>query len=196
MSREKDPTRIRILKSTWKLLEDGGGSAVRMSDIAKAAKISRQALYLHFPNRADLLVETTRYLDEVYDIESKLAASRAAKTGLERLAAWVEVWGNYIPKIYGVAKALIVMRDRDEEAGAAWKDRTRAVRGGCAAAVAALKSDGKLNGGLSETEAVDALWTLLSVSAWEQLRMECGWSQERYIASMKIMAVRLLVKES
>ena len=111
MSSKKNPTRDRILKTTWELLEDGGASAVRMSDIAKAAKISRQALYLHFPNRAELLVATTRYLDEVYDIEGKLAASRAAPTGRARLHEWVVVWGNYIPKIYGIAKALIFLFD-------------------------------------------------------------------------------------
>jgi len=71
-------TRTRILKSAWKLLEAEGANAVRMGDIAKAAGISRQALYLHFPARADLLIATTRYLDEVYDIESKLAPSRTA----------------------------------------------------------------------------------------------------------------------
>ena len=87
MSSENNPTRERILKSTWSLLEAGGASSVRMSDIAKAAKISRQALYLHFPNRAELLVATTRYLDEVYDVDTRLLASRTAKTGTDRLSA-------------------------------------------------------------------------------------------------------------
>ncbi|MGB0506892.1 MAG: TetR/AcrR family transcriptional regulator, partial [Pikeienuella sp.] len=138
MSSTKNPTRERILKTTWTLLEDGSGANVRMSDIAKAAEISRQALYLHFPNRAELLVATTRYLDEYHNIESKLVTSRTASTSEERLAAWVEVWGNYIPTIYGIAKALMAMQDSDAEAKAAWADRMQAVRHGCAAAVSAL----------------------------------------------------------
>lgn len=194
MSSEKISTRSRILKTTWKLLEDGGGSTVRMSDIAKAVKISRQALYLHFPNRAELLVATTRYLDEVHDIEGKLSASRNASSGVDRLEKWIDVWGNYIPNIYGISKALLAMKDSDEEAAAAWNDRMQAVRHGCAAAVAALNADEMLSEKLTVTEATDLLWTLLSVRSWEQLRMECGWSQESYIAHMKQTAARALIK--
>lgn len=165
-----------------------------MSDIARAARISRQALYLHFPNRAELLVATTTYLDELNDIDAKLADSRGAKSGVERLDAWVEVWGNYIPKIYGVTKALLAMKDSDEEARLAWNGRMQAVRHGCAAAVAMLLADGTLREGLSETEATDILWTLLSVRNWEQLRHECNWSQARYIEVMKTIAKQALVR--
>jgi len=194
MSSEKNPTRDRILKSTWQLLESGEGSAVRMSDIAKAAKISRQALYLHFPNRAELLVVTTKYLDEVHDIETKLIPSRTAQSGVERLRLWVEVWGNYIPTIYGVAKALMAMKDSDAEAAAAWNDRMQAVRHGCAAVVAALAADGALRDDLSEEEATDFLWTLQSVRTWEQLRLDCGWTQEAYLSTIHRAALATLCK--
>ena len=107
-----------------------------MSDIAKQTGISRQAVYLHFPTRAELLIATTRHIDEVKEIDERLAKSRSASTGLERLEAFVEAWGNYIPEIYGVASALIAMQATDEEAGAAWSDRMGAVRHGCEAAVA------------------------------------------------------------
>ena len=193
MSSEKNPTRTRILKASWKLLEEGGGADVRMSDIAKAAGISRQALYLHFPTRAELLVETTRYLDEFYDIQGQLAATRAAVTGRDRLREWVAVWGDYIPKVYGISKALLAMKDSDAEVAAAWQDRMQAVREGCAAAVAALRRDAILSPDLSETQATDLLWTLLSVRTWEHLRQECGWSQESYLAEMQRAATRLLI---
>lgn len=192
MSSEKNPTRDRILKSTWTLLESGDGNAVRMSDIAKAAKISRQALYLHFPNRAELLIATTRYLDEVYDVDAQLAKSRSATSGRARLDAWVKAWGSYIPTIYGVAKALMAMKDEDAEAAAAWNDRMQALREGCAAAVRMLKDDNVLRQDLSEKDATDLLWTLQSVRNWEQLRLECGWTQEKYIAEMQKMSRRLL----
>lgn len=193
MSSSENPTRKRILETTWKLLEKGGANAVRMSDIAKAAKISRQALYLHFPNRAELLVATTRYLDEIHDIQGKLSASRAAETGADRLKEWVEAWGNYIPKIYGIAKALMAMQDSDAEAAAAWEGRMDAVREGCEAAVAALEKDGSLSPDLSRTEAADLLWSLLSVRVWEHLCVDCGWHQERFIAHMQRTLARALI---
>ncbi|AEV36315.1 transcriptional regulator, TetR family [Pseudovibrio sp. FO-BEG1] len=194
MSSQNIPTRDRILKFTWQLLEAGNGNAVRMSDIAKAAKISRQALYLHFPNRADLLTATTRYLDEVHDIDAKLAKSRSAASGTERLEAWVETWGNYIPTIFGVAKALMAMQETDEEAAAAWNDRILAIRDGCEKAVQALKFDGKLTDKMSEEEATDLLLTLLSVRNWEQLRITCNWTQDRYIDMMQQLTTQALVK--
>jgi AcrR family transcriptional regulator len=191
MSSESTSTRSRILAATRALLETAG--AVRMSDIAKAADISRQALYLHFDNRADLLVATVRYLDEVHDVESRLAPSRTAASGTERLQAWIEAWGGYIPEIHGVAKALLAMRDSDDAAKAAWDDRMAAMRDGCAAVVMALVRDGTLTPDMTQEEATDLLWALLSVQTWEHLCIDCGWSLERYIAAMQNTARQALV---
>lgn len=112
-----------------------------MSDIARQAGISRQALYLHFPTRAELLVATARHLDDVKKVDERLAASRSATTGMERLDAFIEAWGNYIPEIYGVGKAFIAMQDQDEAAATTWSDRMQAVREGCKAAVTALRKN-------------------------------------------------------
>ena len=193
MSRKGDETRIRILTSAWQLLEAPGGGAVRMSDIARTAGISRQALYLHFPNRADLLVATTRYIDEVKDIDARLAASRAATGGVERLDAYIAAWGGYIPQIHGVATALMSMQDHDAEARVAWAGREAAMREGCAAAVTALQRDGTLTPDLSAAAATDMLWTLLLVRNWDRLVQECGWSQEVYIREMRRLARAALV---
>ncbi|MEL7047941.1 MAG: TetR/AcrR family transcriptional regulator [Pseudomonadota bacterium] len=192
MSRKNIETRKRILDCTWTLLEDDPGSAVRMTDIAKAAGISRQAVYLHFPTRAELLIATTRHLDEVKNVDARLAKSRAAVTGEDRLDAFIDAWGNYIPEIYGVAKALLAMKDTDDEANAAWTDRMQAVRHGCEAAVKALRRDGQLSETLTTRQSVDALWSLLSVRHWEQLVIDCGWSQKHYISHMKRTAKQML----
>ena len=113
-----------------------------MADIAKSAGISRQALYLHFPARAELLIATTRHIDEKKNIEARLASSRNAETGIDRLNAYIEAWGNYIPEIHGVARALMALQDSDAAAKLAWEDRMHAVREGCEAAIKALRNDG------------------------------------------------------
>jgi AcrR family transcriptional regulator len=196
MSSENLSTRVRILEACWELLEAGGASTVRMSDIARRAGVSRQAVYLHFPTRAELLVATTRHIDEVKDVDSRLEASRTAATGVARLDAFIEAWGNYIPEIFGVAAALMAMQDSDEEAAAAWRDRMQAVRHGCAAAVRALERDGALSPRYDPDRATDVLWTLLSVRNWEQLTITCGWSQADYIEEMKAIAARVLVRDA
>ncbi len=193
MSSTKLNTREKILKTTWALLEANPDKPVRMSDIAKAAGISRQALYLHFPARSDLLVATARYLDEVNQVDRRLAASRKAATGIGRLDAFIEAWGNYIPEIYGMAKAFWAQQSSDEAVATAWNDRMQAVRHGCAAAIKALKEDGALTPEHPPKQATDILWMMLSVRNWEQLTVECGWSQKRYITTMKKLARQTLV---
>ena len=188
MSSENSETRDRILDAAWTLLEERAGSGVRMSDIARQAGISRQAVYLHFPTRAELLVALTRHIDRVKDTDKRLEASRSAAGGLERLDAFIDAWGNYIPEIHGVARALIAMKDTDEAAAVAWDDRMQAVRHGCKAAVKALHEDGLLRPENSLRQSTDILWTLLSVANWEQLTGACGWTQARYIDAMKSLA--------
>ncbi len=196
MSSENVETRIRILVATVEMLEEHGGRGVRMGDIAKAAGISRQAVYLHFASRAELLVATTKYRDEVLDLDRRLAPSRAATSGAERLALYIDSWGHYIPQIYGVAKALLLAQDTDEAAAAAWKDRMLAMRDGCRAAIDALHSDGKLAPEWTPKRATDALWTMLLVPNWENLTGECGWSTRQYVRRMKIVAKRTFIDES
>lgn len=195
MSSKNTETRTRILKSCLYLLEKRPHSGVRMTDIAKGAGISRQAVYLHFSTRTELLVATTIYVDDLKGAQERLEASRQATTGAERLDAFIDAWGNYIPEIYGIAKALIAMGDTDEEARKAWSKRMLDMREGCEAAVDQLASDGMLARAHSPLQATDILWTLLSVRNWEQLTIECNWTQQQYLDKLKVMAHQLLVEE-
>lgn len=193
MSSYYPETRTRILQSALLLLESGEDNGVRMADIAKQAGISRQAVYLHFPTRAELLIATTLYVDEINNVDARLAVSRGAGSGIARLDAYIEAWGNYIPEVYGISKALLAMKDTDDAAATAWEGRMQAMREGCATAIKALKDDGKLAPGLKPDQATDLLWTLLSVRNWEQLTIDCGWPQKRYIASVKRLARQAIV---
>lgn len=208
MSSGNPGTREKILQAAWHLLEqpDGGGKGkagdttrqsagqgTRMSDIARLAGVSRQALYLHFPTRTELLIATTHYIDQVKDVDARLVKSRAAASGVERLDAFIDAWGNYIPEIAGVGRTLIALQDRDDAARAAWDDRMQAVRHGCRAAVDALHADGALSAAHSRSEATDLLWTMLSLQNWDHLRHACKWPQRKYIDKMKAAARRLLV---
>ena len=193
MSSPNPDTRKRILQATADLLSEGSGTGVRMSDIAKRAGISRQAVYLHFANRADLLIGATFYVDELKDSDARLAPSRAAKTGRERLDAFIEAWSGYLPEIYPIGRALIDMSPTDEEARRAWAQRMQDMREGCEAAINALKRDGDLAPGMPAPQATDLLWTLLLLPNWEHLTQTCGWSQKQYLKHITATARRLFV---
>ena len=188
-------TRTRILEASVHLLEAQRGQSVRMGDIARAAGISRQAVYLHFASRAELLAATTVYLDEKLGLDERLARSRAAGTGIERLDTYIEFWGNYLPQIDGVARALLIAQETDQAAAAAWDERMQAMRDGCRAAIAAIDADGVLADGWTVREATDCLWTLLSVRNWEQLTQVCDWSSRKYIHLMQAVARRSFINE-
>jgi AcrR family transcriptional regulator len=193
MSSDNSTTRDRILKATLELLEASQGRGVRMTDIAKQAGITRQALYLHFGTRAELLIAATHYLDEIKGSDERLVPSRTAQSGIERLDAFIEAWGSYIPDIYGIARALLAMKDTDDAAAKAWDERMQDMRQGCEAAISALARDNMLSPGYSPDQATDILWTMLSVRNWEQLTIECGWSQARYIETVSSLARRMFV---
>ena len=194
MSSDNTETRERILETTVRLLEQQGGRGVRMSDIAKETGISRQAVYLHFASRADLLIAAVLYKGDQLDVKGRLAPSRAASSGTERLALYIEMWGNFIPELYGVAKALMDAQNSDDAAAAAWRDRMVAMRDGCRAAVEAIEADGDLAACWTRDAAIDALWTMLLVPNWENLTRECGWSRDEYIERMTAMAQRMLMQ--
>lgn len=161
-----------------------------MRDVAEAAGVSRQAVYLHFASRAELLVATARYLDEVRGLDERLRGYRAATTGVERLEAYIGFWGNYIPEVYGVARALLADRETDKAAATAWDDRMGAVRDSCRNIIEALHSDGMLAPGWYVEEATDFLWTMLSVRTWESLTIECEWTTKQYVSRMQEVAKR------
>lgn len=186
MSSDNPTTRTRILEATCALLAATPGSAARMSDIAKAAGVSRQALYLHFPNRTELFIAATRHQDAVQGLDAALEAGICSGSGEERLAALIRAWGEYVPRIFGMAKTLMVLKETDEEAARAWDGRMADFRGACGAVVAALAQDGVLV--MDETEATDLLWTLLSIPTWDHLTRLCGWTQERYLTETTRLA--------
>ena len=187
-------TRVRLLEATWQLMEERRGLGVRMRDIAEAAGVSRQAVYLHFRTRADLMVATTQYIDEVLGLSERLRKYQTAIKGLEILEEYVAFWGNYIPEIYGLARALMLARETDEAAAIVWNDRMTALREGCRKTIDALIRDGMLADAWSGDEAVDLFWTMLSVRNWEHLTIECGWTPRQYVDRMQKLLKRILVQ--
>lgn len=169
-------------------MERHPGHAVRMSDIAKAAGISRQALYLHFPARADLLIGTTHYVDEMLDVDARLEPVLNAENGIQQLDALIAFWGDHVPRIYGVARALMSMRETDAAAASAWDERMAAVREGCRSAIEALARDNDLSDDWTIETATDLLWAMLSVRNWELLTGECGWSADDYVDRLQRQA--------
>jgi len=166
-----------------------------MSDIAKASNLSRQAIYLHFENRTDLMIATTEYVDRVKLVHERIQPTLQAKSGQERLERFIEFWGAHLPEIYGIAKGLLDQMSNDEAAAAAWANRMALVREICETIVLDLKKDKHLVDAWSVPVAADLLFAALSVQLWEQYTQNNGWSKSQYIQRMKKSTARILIRQ-
>jgi AcrR family transcriptional regulator len=172
-------TRARILDTAWELVRERGAEAVTVADVAAAAGVSRQLVYVHFENRAGLLVAMARR----HDVRSGFAG-RAADTAalapvpaLERLL-WE--WFAYLPEILPVARALEAAAINGEDGGAAWRDRTGGLREVLAAAVDRVAGDGRLAEGWTPARAADWVWARAQPSAFAHLVGDRGWTAGDY----------------
>ena len=181
-------TRTRILDAAWRLIGEGEGIGVRMADIAAAAGVSRQAVYLHFGTRAGLLLAAVRHRDS----QSPTAAIRRAAEEAEApgaLAAYVAAWFAHIPRIEPVAHLLSAASLTDAEARVAWDDRMDLLRTHCLTLARRLAKAGLLQPGWTAPRAADWIWHRTHLDGWRHLVGERGWdardTTRRVIASLE-----------
>lgn len=180
MSKKRDQTRTQLLDTVLSLLMQPKGADFRMVDVAKAAGVTRQTVYDHFSNRSDMLVAAILHFGEKLDIDARLAPSRAAPSGRDRLTAYTKAMLEFFPAIYPLKHSLTHMGANDAEAMAAWNNRMDAMKQGCAAAIKALKADGDLAQGLTEAQATDLYFILLNMDGWAHCVLDNGWTDAEF----------------
>ncbi len=194
MSSNANDTKTRILEATWHLMEDSPGREISMNAIAKAAGISRQAVYLHFASRTELLIATLDYVDNVKGLDARMEQLCQMTDGLELLDACVETWGNYIPEIIGMAKTLLKAQETDLAMANAWHAKMGCLREMCKKIVETLNQEWQLSSRWTPEEAIEIFFMTISINNWMHLVEELGWSQAQYINGMKRLLRSTLVK--
>ncbi len=179
---ETGSTRDRILSAARRLLEEKGYS-VGLEQIARAAGVSRQTLYLHFGSKSSLLVALVEWVDEQGNLAETFAPVWEADSGAEALARAIAATGQYAPTIHRLAMVLEAARRSDDAAASAWDDRMASRRGALRVVVERIEKDGELAPDWSIEEAIDLIWTAILPQTYEALVSECGWSNERWIAA-------------
>jgi len=170
----------RILDAALTLITRKGDAKVTMAQIAKAARVSRQAVYLHFADRAALMVAVARHLDERLGLPSDIQQMIDAPTGTAMLETGVSIQARRNPAVWAVARALDAVRRTDPAAERAWQDRLNSRLEGCRAIVGRLQEEGSLRRDLAPSIAADLLWTITSLRTWEDLVLARGWSPQQY----------------
>jgi AcrR family transcriptional regulator len=167
--------------------------AVSMAEIAADAGVSRQAVYLHFENRTQLLAALVRHVDETNGFAEMLRKCELAPDGRGLLSELITSWASYVARISDVARAMRAEAETDPDAALAWRDRMRAFTGVCKRVVARLQADGALADDWTASEAADFLATLLSIGNWQELIEERGWSKPRYCRALQQSIERTLL---
>jgi AcrR family transcriptional regulator len=182
----------RILDAALALIAKRGDANVTMAHIAKAARLSRQAVYLLFRDRSALMVAAARHLDERLGLPEEIRRIEDAPTGMAMIPAMVSLQARQNPALWPVARAVDAVRRSDPVAERAWQDRLKHRRRGCRAIVVRLRRERTLKTGLGVAVAADLLWSLTSLRMWEDLVLERAWSAkqyERYVTALCMEAL-------
>jgi AcrR family transcriptional regulator len=178
VSRENSSS--RILDTALALITKRGRASVTMADIGKAAGLSRQAVYLHFADRAELLVALARHADEKRGLAGELRKVTTAPNGIAALEEIASLQARQNPKIWAIARAVEAVRRTDEAAERSWQDRLRSRLTIAREVVARLENEGVLKAGLDASTAADLLWTITSLRMWEDLVLDRRWTADHY----------------
>lgn len=167
-----------------------------MSEIADAAGVTRQLLYVHFENRTDLLVELSRELDRDARTPVLQATIDDAPSAREALRAAVRVQADIKPKIQGLATSLELLRSTDAAAAEACEERENARLGRCRAVIDRLAAEGHLTAGWSHAAAAELFWSMTSLRSWEDLVQRRKWSKSAWVKRTTAALESALVKAS
>jgi AcrR family transcriptional regulator len=170
----------RILDAALAMITRRGDANVTMAQIAKAARLSRQAVYLHFADRAALMIALVRHADEKRGLAGIIRRIEDAPTGAAAVAEMAAAQARSNPAIWAAARAVDAVRRTDAAAERSWQDRLNNRLEGCRRIVARLEAEGNLRPGLDPATAADLLWTITSLRTWEDLALQREWTAERY----------------
>lgn len=175
-----EATRERILDRAWELVRTRGIAHLTLAEVGRAANVSRQAVYLHFTNRAGLLCEVARHVDHASGFVDRLRATRGLPAPL-RIERVVREWFAYLPHILPVARALEAAAITGDDGAGAYRERMDEWHETIRRAVAGLDREGVLDDGWTVDEAADWLWTAVHPATYHHLVGERGWPAERVV---------------
>lgn len=181
MSSGRADTRRAILLAGRELFETQGYFGAGLEAVAKKAGVSRQAIYLHFASKADLL--TALHL-EIYETDVVPAMERhqvwTAPTALDGLDAMAAVDAEVASKVWRIHEALVTARRHHPEVDETLRPREQERYDELVRLGRWLKKEGHLPTGMRVGTFADVFWGLASTGTFVNLVVERGWSVERF----------------
>jgi len=180
-SSRRSQTRIQILEAARAIFEALGYYGAGLEAVAKKAGVSRQAIYLHFPSKAELL--TALHL-HIFDTDVVPALRRHPITdgmsALDVLDATIAADVEVVDKVWRIHESLTVARRQHPEVDQTLVPREEEHYEGLLDVGRRLERDGALPPAMPVGLFTDMLWGLLNLGTFRNLVVERGWSLEQY----------------
>ena len=180
MSGERPNARAAILEAAFRLL-GSGAVPLTLDEVAKAAGVSRQAIYLHFPSKAELLTELHLH---IFATDVLPAVQRHPVT--DTMAAWEAIDATIasdvevVAKVWRIHEALTQARRQHPEVDQTLRPREKERYDELVELGHRLEREGGLPPEIGVGLFADMMWGLLNVGTYYNLVIERGWSLEQY----------------
>lgn len=171
-------TREAILDAARVLFEADGYHSVGLEAVARRAGVSRQAIYLHFSSKADLVAALHQRINE-QDVAPAMARVWTRRTARSGLDTFVAASAEAIPRILNIADALAPPR-QDPDLTATWETPKEGRYADCLRMGEWLERDGVLAAGVKARDAADVLWMMASMPSYALLVVQRGWTPQRW----------------
>ena len=171
----EEPTRERILSAAWQVARERGSVDFTLAEVATLARVSRQALYLHFDNRAGLLLEMARRIDHTSGFVGRIAATRK-RAALPAFRQVLRLWYEHLGEILPVALALEAAAITADEGAKAYEDRMQAWHETLRMSIEALADAGQLRPEWTVDQATDWAWARTQPTSYACLVRQRLWS--------------------
>ena len=174
-------TRTQILEAARTMFEELGYYDAGLGAVAKKAGVSRQAIYLHFPSKAELLTALHLHIfatDVVPALERHPITD--AVSALDALDTLIAVDVEVASKVWRIHEALQVARRQHPEVEETLRPREEERYGELLELGRRLKRGGALPPNIRIGTFADMLWGLMNIGTYRNLVIERGWSLDRY----------------
>jgi len=174
-------TRTQILEAARAMFEERGYYGASLEAVAKTAGVSRQAIYLHFPSKVELLAALHLYIfatDVVPALERHPITE--AMTALDALDAMIAADVEVIAKVWRIHDALAMARWQHPEVEETLRPREEERYGELIERGRRLERADALPPTIGVGTFADMLWGLMNAGTYRSLVIERGWSLDEY----------------
>ncbi|MFC8383675.1 TetR/AcrR family transcriptional regulator [Nocardia sp. NPDC056952] len=174
-------TRTQILESARAMFEEHGYHGAGLGAVAKEAGVSRQAIYLHFPSKIELLtaLHLHIYATDVVPVLERHPVTDTM-TAWEALDATIAADVEVASRVWRIHEALVVARRQHPEVEETLRVREADRYGELLELGRRLEREGALPPRIDVDAVADMLWGLVNTGTYGNLVNERGWSLDRY----------------